>query len=441
MTTVRRIAIAAMAAAVVGCTDRVPVGPESARSAVDPDGFTATVWDSAHVRKMALTVDNTLPLYVPPEDIVAPDLWIWDSWPVRTRDGQIAKLNGQYIMVALTAPDSVEPSKRTPQSQLRYFLSENGTDWHLGGLLFGNSQPEGRAQWAGSTMYDETSGNLYAFYTAISGTPVPELEGTERTIQKLALGVARVTGATDSALTFGTWKHDIIAEPEGRYYELPENADTIGVVYAFRDPFFYRDPANGQEYVLFTGNAAGLDTSSGLNRSFNSVVGIIEAQTSALTQWTKLPPLFTGFGVNRQMERPHIINTNGLYYVFWLSHSFTFSEGFTGYEGLYGYAGPSLFGQKEPLNGSSLVVGNPAVVASQSYSFFALPAGEGAAKIISFLNIVGDVTYVTFAPAVGLSLDGLNTRISSANAGPKFSRWGVDTRAATVLPITPGPGE
>ncbi len=439
MITARRLALAVLAAAVVGCTDRAPAGLDPASRDTHPDGYTATVWDSAHVRKMALTVDNTLPLYVPPEDIIAPELWIWDSWPVRTRDGEIARINGQYIMVALSAPDSVQPSKRTPLSQLRYFLSENGEDWKLGGLLFGTSQPEGRAQWAGSAMYDDASGNMYAFYTAVSGTPVPELEGTERTIQKLALGVARLTSVTDSALTFGTWQHDIISEPEGRFYELPQNADTIGVVYAYRDPFFYRDPANGREYVLFTANAAGLDTSSGLNRSFNSVVGIVEAQTEALKQWTKLPPLFTGFGVNRQMERPHIINTNGLYYVFWLSHSFTFSAGFTGYEGLYGYAGASLFGEKEPLNGSSLVVANPPVVASQSYSFVALPAGEGAAKVISFLNIVNDVPYVTFAPAVGLSLDGLNTRITSANAGPSFSLFGVDTQAATVLRTLPGP--
>ncbi len=439
MITVRRNALAVLAAAIVGCAERAPTGLDPAARDVASDSYTATVWDSAHVSKMALTVDNTLPLYVPPENIIAPGLWIWDSWPVRTRGGEIAKLNGQYIMVALTAPDSVEPSKRTPLSKLRYFLSGDGTSWKLGGLLFGDSQPEGRAQWAGSAMYDEANGNMYAFYTAISGTPVPELEGTERTIQKLALGVARLTAVTDSGLTFGRWQHDIIAEPEGRYYELPENADTIGVVYAFRDPFFYRDPSNGQEYVLFTGNAAGLDTSSGLNRSFNSVVGIVEAQTTSLKQWTILPPLFTGFGVNRQMERPHIINTNGLYYVFWLSHSFTFSDGFTGYEGLYGYAGTSLFGQKEPLNESSLVVANPPVVAAQSYSFVALPAGEGAAKVISFLNIVGDVPYVTFAPAVGLSLNGLDTRITSANAGPSFLRWDVDTRSTTVLHSVPGP--
>jgi levansucrase len=263
------------------------------------------------------------------------------------------------------------------------------------------------------------------------------LEGTERTIQKLALGVARLSAAADSGFAFGTWNHRIIAEPDGRYYELPQNADTIGVVYAFRDPFFYRDPANGREYVLFTANAAGRDTASGLNRSFNSVVGIVEARSTALRSWKILPPLFTGFGVNRQMERPHIINTNGLYYVFWLSHSFTFSAAFTGYEGLYGYAGESLFGQKEPLNGSSLVVGNPPVVAAQSYSFVALPAGEGSAKVISFLNVVGDKPYVTFAPAVGLTLDGLNTRIVSANAGPRFSLQGVDTKSAAVRSVAP----
>lgn len=427
-----RTVLALMAIVTIGCSDDDPTGLTYDGSPVDPLSYTATVWDSAHVKRMALSSDNTLPLYLPPDDAVSPGLWIWDSWPVRNREGQIATLNGQYIMVALSAPDTVEPSKRTPLSQLRYFLSEDGSDWRLGGLLFGDSDPEGRAQWAGSAMYDEATGAFYGFYTAISGTPVPELEGLERTVQKLAVGVARVSAVTDSGITFGPWSHRIMAEPEGRYYELPQNADTIGVVYAFRDPFFYRDPDSGREYVLFTANAAGRDTTSGLNRSFNSVVGIIEARTTSLEQWTLLPPLFTGFGVNRQMERPHIINTNGLTYVFWLSHSFTFPEQFTGYEGLYGYAGPTLFGPKQPLNGSSLVVANPPVVAAQSYSFFALPAGDGSAKVISFLNVVGDQPYVTFAPAVGLTLDGVTTRIVSANAGPQFSLHGVDAKPAIV---------
>jgi levansucrase len=63
----------------------------------------------------------------------------------------------------------------------------------------------------------------------------------------------------------------------------------------------------------------------------------------------------------------------------------TFTPDLEGYDGLYGFVADSLRGDYRPLNGSGLVVTNPATTPYQAYSWMAFPHDEGV-LVQSFSN-------------------------------------------------------
>ncbi|RZM06642.1 MAG: CocE/NonD family hydrolase, partial [Sphingomonas sp.] len=76
----------------------------------------------------------------------------------------------------------------------------------------------------------------------------------------------------------------------------------------FRDPGYFRDPADGAEYLLFVGSAGWLDA------IFDGVIGAARREGD---RWVLTPPLIEAVGTNSEMERPHIVVADGRYYLFW----------------------------------------------------------------------------------------------------------------------------
>ena len=92
-------------------------------------------------------------------------------------------------------------------------------------------------------------------------------------------------------------------------------------------------------------------------------------QRSAGATWQILPPLIDADGLSNELERPHIIAKNGLYYVFWSTQRHMFApDGPSGPTGLYGMVAADLHGPYRPLNGSGLIAGTPESEPRQSYS-------------------------------------------------------------------------
>jgi levansucrase len=154
----------------------------------------------------------------------------------------------------------------------------------------------------------------------------------------------------------------------------------VGEIKAFRDPAFFRDPADGAAYLLF---AASLPAPSS---AFNGAVGLARADDGALETWTAMAPILHADGLNNELERPHVIHRGGLYYLFWSTQAEVFApEGPIGPTGLYGMAAPTLLGPYVPLNGTGLVLANPAQAPFQAYSW--LVAKD--LSVSSFINHVG----------------------------------------------------
>ena len=114
------------------------------------------------------------------------------------------------------------------------------------------------------------------------------------------------------------------------YVDVRTDQGVPGNIKGFRDPYWLRDPEDGKAYVLFTGSQAGSP------HDHNGVIGIARASSGdGQTGFELLPPVITADGVCNEMERPHLIARNGMYYIFWSSQNSVFApDGPTGPTGL-----------------------------------------------------------------------------------------------------------
>jgi levansucrase len=385
----------------------------------------ADQWTRAEANKIELTDDTTAPVIGENSDSISDEYWIWDSWPLRNRDGSIVKINGWQIIFSLTASNDLVPGARHNEATIRYFYSRNGHDWQEGGKAFDN--PLGHHQWAGSAMYDQDQDRIYSFYTAVSSQP------DFRQRPALGIGASIETGPQGVELT-GEQEHTIMGTPNGDMYQTLEQSRDQGILYAFRDPWYFQHPETGEDLVVFEANTpTGTDASN--PKSFNGSIGAMKATNDDLTEWELLPPTFEAIGTNQQLERPHYVFNDGKWYLFTISHEFTFAPGLSGPDALYGFVSDSMYGDYEPLNDSGLVVANPADAPFQAYSWLAMPH-NGNLVLESFENFRGldntsrgaisldEVGFLpaeeqkelfggTLAPSLKVQVDGTDTRVVS----------------------------
>jgi levansucrase len=104
---------------------------------------------------------------------------------------------------------------------------------------------------------------------------------------------------------------------------------------------------------------------------------------------------------------------DGKYYLFTISHMFTYAPGLTGPDGVYGFVGPSLRSDYQPLNGSSLVIGNPPDAPLQQYSHEVLPNLMVQSFIDTVPTAAGGVKFGgTLAPTLQMQIKGANTYLT-----------------------------
>jgi levansucrase len=380
---------------------------ESDECEADESWESTAEWTVDAARQIERTEANTAPV-VGDLDEVAPNLHVWDSWPLRNRDGSVACIDGYSVLFSLTSADALLPGKRHDVAEIRYFYSKDGQDWRLGGPVFIPGRPKGNRQWASSAVYDQDTGEVFMFYTATgresvvenSSPPAEDLTYEQRLA--LAEGVTIETSPTGVDFE-GQWDHSIILTADGDDYQTMDQSGD-GIIYSFRDPWYFEDPADGTQYLIFEGNtpiddgetpceSKALDDGDYLSgvaaggAKFNGSVGIaVSAADDDMSEWELRPPLLDAICVNQQLERGNVVYTNDKYYLFFDSHKFTFAEGIDGPDGMYGFVADSLHGDYEPLNGGGLVIGNPDEEPFQTYSWMPVPYGEGKIAVTSYDN-------------------------------------------------------
>jgi levansucrase len=399
----------------------------TARSATDGGSAPDTPrWTREQAARIERTADTVAPIVYPPAEPVDPDHHIWDTWLVRERDGSVADVDGYRVVVSLTAPSHLLPGKRHDVATLRLYYSADGHEWHHGGPVFPASETLGSRQWAGSALYED--GALYVYYTAAGTRDEADLTYTQRIV--LADG-GRLSADADGVHASGPFDHRVLLEPDGDWYET--EAQSRGMIYTFRDPWFFEDPADGETYLLFEANTPvpeGSDRCGGdaAQQAFNGSVGVAHSPDGDPTDFELRPPLLEGVCVNQELERAHVVVQDGRYYLFVSSHMHTFAPGLEGFDALYGFVTDSLRGDYRPLNDSGLVVTNPANAPFQAYSWLAYGHREEV-LVTSFFNYydfdrpsLDDVALLpeseqrrrfggTLAPTVRVGVDGDRTRI------------------------------
>lgn len=309
-------------------------------------------------RPGAFGADATLPL-IDARDArpILPGIDLWDCWPLQHEDGRTAEIGGSTYWFFLSAPSFPDPGQRHLAAKIR-LLRQTGEDWYDCGPALPNGSGLGHAEWAGSAVLHDDGKSVSLFYTAAGSLEGPGFQ------QRLVVA----DGQLDSQGP-GSWSatREVVVADGIRYTRVDQPNGEPGKIKAFRDPAWFRDPQTGLAHLLLTGSAAWSDD------DFNGLIGLV---TRIDGQWQLADPLVTAIGVNNELERPHIVVRNGLYYLFWSTQRFVFSPDVeAGPNGLYAMVSGSLAGPWRPVNGSGLVAANPAEEPTQSYSWWV--TGEG----------------------------------------------------------------
>jgi levansucrase len=371
-----------------------------------------TAWTRAQFDARHADSIDELPV-IDDEDVVpvADGIDIWDSWPIRNVDGSIADVCGHVVWVALAAPAVGDPGLRHDIAEHRAFMLDDDDSFVDLGPLFPAGAPLGSRQWAGSTVLD--GGRMTAFYTAAG----PGFR------QRLAAATATLECVNGSP-RFVDWSdHVEILQPDpARYDTADQTSGEPGFIKAFRDPFPFVDSASGEQYLFFTGSLSPASSDT----DFNGAVGVARRGGDALDDWELLDPVITADGVNNELERPHVVVHDGLYYLFISTQSRTFHPDLTAPTGLYGFVANAVLGPYRPLNGHGTVFVNPSSRPRQTYSWLVL----NDLSVVGFVDAYGfdaDTDELvltdrrdarraefggTFSPTVHVRLDGDHARLA-----------------------------
>jgi levansucrase len=377
-------------------------------------------WTAAQLERLRLTEMPEIAL-IDATDVkpIIADRSLWDLWPVQDGNGDLAEIGGGSLWVMLSAPRGVDPDQRHDEARMR-LLHHIGDAWLDCGDLLPDGFAPGSREWSGSTRLDIATGELTLWFTAAGRRGAADHSAEQRLFH--CRGTLDLTGDRPCASDWHSLTESV--KNDGRYYADPATGAPIGgQIKGFRDPYWFRDPADGQGYLLFTGSKATAESRS----DYDGVIGVAAAQDASGTgAFTAVPPVIAADGLAGELERPHVVVHEGRYYLFWSTHSHVFAPaGPVGPTGLYGMVAPSLFGPYQPLNGSGLVLANPAREPRQGYAWQVIPSAGESFTVVSFIDFWGlegrdcatDLRLKarqfggTIAPAVTIMIDGKTTRI------------------------------
>jgi levansucrase len=365
-------------------------------------------WTRQHLDRLAETAAMAVPdLGAGEQPRVMRDDDVWDPWPVQQTDGSPSVVGGRELWMALSAPATGHPEGRHDVARLR-LLARDANGWEDLGPAFADGVTPGSREWSGSAVR-RADGSVCVYYTAAGHRG----EARPSYVQRVIEARPRVAAADGRIRLEGVGVHREVLRADGRTY-LPadELEGTPGHIRAFRDPSWFKDPADGREYLLV---AASVPARGGF-------MGAVALAAEEGGRWSLLAPVLVADGINHELERPHVVVHDSRYHLFLATQRHAFHPPGSAPTGLYGFVAPSLSGPYEPLNGSGLVIRNPSDAPDQAYAWWVLPD----LRVMSFVNYRSadgaDMRHApaveararfggTIAPVLELALDGATAAI------------------------------
>jgi levansucrase len=332
----------------------------------------ATHWSHQAAAAAADQPTAALPV-IGPDDVtpIVPGHDLWDMWQIARADGSTVIADGRSWWFFLATPQLDDPEARHDRARMR-LTSHGGDGWRDHGWVFEPGFTPGSREWSGSAVLADDGVTLTMYFTAAG-----RRDGAPSFEQRLFETQGRFT-VTDGEPHLGDWTTPIESVvADGHWYVVANETEAAAHgIKGFRDPGYFRDPADGAEYLFFVGSAGWTDTFP------DGVIGMAVRDGDG---WTLCPPPIEALGVNSEMERPHVVLRDGRYYLFWSTQGRRFAPGLGAPTGLYGMVADRMAGPWRPINGSGLVAGNPAAEPFQAYCWWV--TGEG--DVISFVDYWG----------------------------------------------------
>lgn len=357
-----------------------------------------SIWAPDHIAALEPRTVSVLPPISDAQVIPVNDqINLWDAWPIQKNDGNTAVLaDGSELWMALGAPRcDADPDARHHHARI-HLLQRRGQHWeHLGPAMPDGFSP-GSREWSGSAVLRPSDMTVTLYFTATGRRGEAETSFEQRMFEADATLVG-----TDGRPALVDWRglREIVALDSQHYMPTGGTEGEVGKIKAFRDPGYFLDPASGHEHLLFAGSIARSQS------AYNGAVGL--ARRGRSSTWELCPPLISADAFNNELERPHVVQHAGLYYLFWSTQRHVFNpDSARGPTGLYGMVSSKLLEGWKPLNGTGLVFGNPEQAPAQAYSWLVLPD----LTVASFVDNWGDGAVRrfggTFAPFVRIGLSG-----------------------------------
>ncbi|MFB0874660.1 MULTISPECIES: glycoside hydrolase family 68 protein [unclassified Sphingobium] len=327
-------------------------------------------WTAGHVA--AIGDENRAPVIGECAPVL-PGIDLWDHWPIIDRQGRTVEFPGGPLVIALSAPVMPDPEARHAVARLR-LMQKSAQGWLDFGHLLPDDLNPGSREWAGTAVREDDARTLSLYYTSagVRGEHEPSF------LQRMLLTRGTLDLSDAGAGVQGWTKPQDLFLPDDRFYQSDmTGGGAVGTIKAFRDPFPVIDPATGEEYILFSASKPGSTS------DWNGLIGVARREGGVCTL---LPPLVDADGLNNELERPHMVHHGGRFYLFWSTQARVFATGGPkGPNGLYGAVSENLLGPWRPLNGTGLVVANPAEAPFQAYSWLVLDD----LSVWSFADLVG----------------------------------------------------
>jgi levansucrase len=325
---------------------------------------------------------------------------------VQEEDGSTTVVDGAELWMALSAPATGHPEDRHDHARIR-LLARTGDRWHDLGDVFADGESLGSREWSGSAVR-RPDGTVSVFYTAagVRGESRPTFR------QRVVEARPRLHTAGGTVHLERNVEHRTILHPGDPYLPADDVVGGPGRIRAFRDPGWFRDPANGREHLLVAASVPWQDR-------FTGAIALAEHTRDG---WALGPPLLVADGVNHELERPHVVVHRSRYYLFFCVNSRTFHPAGSAPTGLYGFVARTLTGPYEPLNDSGLVIRNPRAQPEQAYAWLVL----SNLRVESFVDYPSTDTRQTArarfggtaAPALELVLHETSTALAPAASSP-----------------------
>ncbi|MFM7348480.1 MAG: glycoside hydrolase family 68 protein, partial [Erythrobacter sp.] len=246
-----------------------------------------SAWTAEHVARIAPGAGGLIPAVTGCQRArgsLAAERLYWDMWPLQDAAGRQAVVAGRELWMALTAPDRGDPGLRHFEAKIHWLERRDGTWLDHGPVLPEGSLPYER-EWAGSALYHD--GAVTLFFTA-AGTAA-RTGGYQQELWAASAPVGAdgwpMQWSAPAPLVTGYGDHYM---PADAHEGLP------GAIKAFRDPAYFRDPADGSEWLAFTASLAGATS------AFNGAFGLARKTPEG---WVLARPCLDAEGVNNELER------------------------------------------------------------------------------------------------------------------------------------------